>query len=272
MISKGEADLLTIAISVAEEAGALVRDQRPDRVDVAHTKSSDVDVVTEMDTRAEALLIDRLMAARPDDGVLGEEGGLRAGGSGITWVIDPIDATVNYLYGVGHYAVSVAAVEGEPDPQGWRQIAGCVYDPVADRRYYAADGAGAFLDGRPLPGPRQAVLARALIGTGFGYLAERRAHQARVLTRVLPRVRDIRRLGCAALDLCYIGAGLLDGYYERGLNPWDQAAGALIAREAGAVVSGPHARLPSREMVIAAGPSLHAELADLLDEADAFRD
>ncbi len=271
-MSGSRAELLRLALEVAEVAGAFVRDERPDDLQPSGTKTSDTDVLTVMDTRAEALIVGAIMAARPHDGVLGEEDGLRPGDSGLTWVIDPIDGTVNYLYGVGPYAVSVAVVEGQPDPAEWVQVAGCVYDPVADRRYYASAGDGAFRDGVALPGPRPVELGQALIGTGFGYLPGRRRRQAQVLTRLLPRVRDIRRIGCASLDLCYVAAGLLDGYYERGLNPWDHAAAGLIARESGARVSGPRNRLPGAEMVVAADPFLHAHLVELLAEADAFGD
>ncbi len=265
-------ELRAVAVEVAWAAARLIRDRRPEQLRVAGTKSSAVDIVTEMDTAAEQLIIDLLMDRRPADGLLGEEGGLRPGTSGLTWVIDPIDATVNYLYQVGHYAVSVGVVEGQPDPAGWRQMAGCVVDPVAETTYWAGAGAGAYRDGRPLSGPNRVELSQALVATGFGYLSHRRATQARVLAGVLPRVRDIRRMGCASLDLAYVAEGRLDAYYERGLNPWDFAAGGLIAVEAGAAVSGPNGRHPDSEMVVAAEPGLHRVLLDLLGDLDAYRD
>lgn len=265
-------ELRAVAVEVAWAAAHLVRDQRPEGLRVAGTKSSAVDIVTEMDTAAERLIIDLLMDRRPADGLLGEEGGLRPGSSGLTWVIDPIDATVNYLYQVGQYAVSVGVVEGQPDPAGWRQLAGCVVDPVAEITYWASSGGGAYRDGRPLPGPNRVHLSQALVATGFGYLAHRRATQARVLAGVLPRVRDIRRFGCASLDLVYVAEGRLDAYYERGLNPWDFAAAGLIAAEAGVRVSGPNGRHPDTEMVVAAEPQLHRVLLDILGDLDAYRD
>ncbi len=267
----GTAELMELAREVAVTAGRLAHEGRQ-RAQVAGTKTSEVDIVTEMDLATERCLIDLITRARPDDGVLGEEGGLRPGGSGLTWVIDPIDGTVNYLYGVGPWAVSVAVVEGEPDPATWSQLAGCVHEPSTGRAHWAGRGLGAFCDGQRLYGPPNVGLDRALIATGFGYLAGRRARQAQVLVALLPQVRDIRRLGSSALDLCNVAAGRVDGYYERGLNPWDHAAGGLVVAEAGAIVTGPHGRLPSAEMVVAGPPRLHAELLARLDDLDAYSD
>ncbi len=266
------ADLVRLAEESARAAGALVHGGRPDQVRVAATKTSPVDVVTAMDTAAEALVLDHLLRARPDDGVLGEEGGLRSGTSGLTWVVDPIDGTVNYLYDIPAYAVSVAVVEGQPEPSGWNVLAGCVHNPSTGETWTAGAGGGAFLDGRRLEGPAEVRLAMALVGTGFGYLATRRQHQAAVLAELLPQVRDIRRIGSAALDLCALATGRLDAYFERGLQPWDQAAGVLIAREAGARVTGPRGLHPSEELVVGAAPGLHAQLVQRLDELGADRD
>ncbi len=266
------AELVRLAESAARAAGALVRDGRPDRVAVAATKSSPVDVVTEMDTAAEASVLEHLLGARPEDGVLGEEGGLRAGTSGLTWVVDPIDGTVNYLYGIPAYAVSVAVVEGQPEPGGWTVLAGCVHNPSSGETWTASVGGGAFLDGRRLEGPAEVDLSTALVGTGFGYLASRRRQQAAVLAELLPEVRDIRRIGSAALDLCALATGRLDAYFERGLQPWDQAAGVLVAQEAGARVTGARGLHPSEQLVVAAAPGLHARLMGRLDELGADRD
>lgn len=266
------AELTRLAVQVATEAGRFARDTRRAGITVASTKTSEVDIVTAADTATESLLIEALLAARPHDGVLGEEGGLRPGTSGLTWVLDPIDGTVNYLYGAGPYAVSVAVVEGEPNPAGWSPLAGCVHDPVGERCYSAGRGDGAFCNGRRLPGPNLVGLQNALLATGFGYLAGRRRRQGRVLAALIADLRDIRRSGCASLDLCSVAVGLVDGYYERGLNPWDHAAGALVASEAGAVVSGPQGRLPGVDLVVAAGQRLHAELLARLDELDAAAD
>lgn len=270
-------ELRDLAVTAAQAAGQLIRDGRHKSLEVAFTKSSEVDIVTEMDLAAESLLIERILEQRPDDGILGEEGGLRPGTSGLTWVLDPIDGTVNYLYGVGPYAVSVAVVEGEPHPQLWSALAGCVYQPgTGDGQdgvtYDACRGQGAQRNGRPVAGPTDVGLRHALVGTGFGYLEARRRRQAAVIAALLPELRDIRRLGSAALDLCLVADGRLDGYFERGLNPWDHAAGALIAQEAGARVSGPGEGAPTVEMTIAAGPRLHRELSLRLRELDAFAD
>ncbi|MDQ1287322.1 MAG: monophosphatase [Actinomycetota bacterium] len=264
------AELLAIAEKVAREAGALVRG-RPVRVEVAATKSSPTDVVTEMDRASEALIRGRLADERPDDGLHGEEEGLLAGTSGITWVIDPIDGTVNYLYGIPAYSISVAAVVGDTRRAGaWRPVAGVVHNPVLDRTWAAAAGSGARLDGEALIVPDgPADLSAALVATGFGYRAARRASQARVLAGLLPRIRDIRRVGCASLDLCLLASGHVDAYYERGLQPWDVAAGFLVATEAGVAVRGIDGLPPGEHMVVAARPPLADVLAGELEAAGA---
>jgi myo-inositol-1(or 4)-monophosphatase len=224
-------DLLDLAVEVAAETAEMVLRRRRAGVEVAATKSSPVDVVTEVDRAAESLIFERLTAARPGDGFLGEEGGATAeSSSGVQWVVDPIDGTVNFLYGIPQYAVSIAATfEG-------RSVAGVVVDVAGGERFTATLGGGAFLDGARLrvrsdePPP----LSQCLVGTGFSYLAERRAKQAAAVSTMLPEVRDIRRLGAAALDLCAVACGRLDAYVEEGLNPWDMAAGGLVATEAGA--------------------------------------
>ncbi|MFI2703551.1 inositol monophosphatase family protein [Cellulosimicrobium composti] len=266
------ADLRDLAERLAREAGELVRSGRPDQVEVAATKSTATDVVTRMDADSEALLRREIAAARPDDAILGEEEGSSSGTSGITWVIDPVDGTVNYLYGVASYAVSVAAVVGPPDPREWTVLAGAVHSVVDDRTWTAGLGAGATLDGRPVRVNAETDLGQCLVGTGFGYDADRRRAQARVLVDVLPQVRDIRRLGSAAIDLCLVATGELDLYYERGLNPWDMAAGALVAQEAGARVTGLRGRPADREMVVAGPPEAAARLVRVLEDVDADRD
>lgn len=266
------ADLRDLAERLAREAGALVRSGRPDQVEVAATKSTATDVVTRMDADSEALLRREIAAARPDDAILGEEEGSSSGTSGITWVIDPVDGTVNYLYGVASYAVSVAAVVGPPDPREWTVLAGAVHSVVDDRTWTAGLGAGATLDGRPVHVNAETDLGQCLVGTGFGYDADRRRAQARVLVDVLPQVRDIRRLGSAAIDLCLVATGELDLYYERGLNPWDMAAGALVAQEAGARVTGLRGRPADREMVVAGPPEAVARLVRVLEDVDADTD
>jgi myo-inositol-1(or 4)-monophosphatase len=256
--------LLAVAEEAARRAGVLVRAGGPGQVGVAATKSSPTDVVTAADRATEELLRSFLAERRPDDGVLGEEEGWAPGASGLTWVVDPIDGTVNYLYGVPAFAVSVAVVTGRPDVDGgWEPVAGCVYDVPADEAFTAASGAGAWVDGRPLSRSPRSVppLDQALVATGFGYRAERRRAQARVLLDLLPRVRDVRRVGCSALDLCGVATGRYDAYYERGLHTWDFAAALLVARESGVTVTGGDGRPPSGELLVAARPPLVDVLA-----------
>lgn len=265
--------LARVARDVATEAAALIVDERPPGLGVMTTKTSAVDIVTEMDQRAQDLLRSRLGELRPDDAFLGEEEGSSDGTSAITWVVDPIDGTVNYLYGIPAYCVSVAAVTGDPREVGqWRPVAGAVVNPVTGERFHAARGQGAYRavgagEATRLAASGASDLATALIGTGFGYVAPRRRWQADVLAQVLPAVRDIRRMGSAALDLCHVADGALDGYYERGLNPWDFAAGWLVATEAGALVTDEHGGAPSGAMIVAARPGLHAALSGELRSA-----
>lgn len=264
-------DLRELVEELARSAGDLIRGG-PRQVDVAATKTSPVDVVTAMDVAAEELLRRTLAERRPLDGVLGEEQGLLPGSSGLTWVIDPIDGTVNYLYGIPAYAVSVAAVVGPPDPDSWTVLAGCVHAVADGRTFSAARGGGALLDGRRLSVNESRALNESLLGTGFGYLSDRRRAQARVIAALLPQVRDIRRMGSAALDLCSVASGALDVYFERGLKPWDLAAGSLIAQEAGAVVVGLWGE-PAGEAMTVAGPAATVRtLVGLLEELEADRD
>jgi myo-inositol-1(or 4)-monophosphatase len=261
------AALLDVASALATEAGRLIIDGRRD-ARVARTTSSSVDIVTQMDLAAERLIRSRLAELRPDDGVLGEEGDDVAGTSGVTWVVDPIDGTVNYLYGIPHFAVSIAAVSGPPDPHRWTLEAGAVMDG-SGALWTAARGEGAWRDGERLE-PREAPpLERTLVATGFQYVAERRALQGAVVAALLPHVRDIRRLGAAAVDLCHVAAGMVDAYYEQGLHPWDFAAGALIATEAGVRVAGLDGGPADPAMVIAAPPDAWDQVRDAIVAAGA---
>jgi myo-inositol-1(or 4)-monophosphatase len=227
-------DLLALALDTAREAAALVAEHRRAGVEVAATKSSVSDVVTEADRASEALIRSRILAARPDDGFLGEEGTSFDGTSGIRWVVDPIDGTVNFLYGIPSYAVSVAAQSmAGPEPE---TVAAVVLDVSTGAAYTAIPGAGAFRDGVRLGVRGPAPMAERLVMTGFNYSAELRRIQAAAVGRMLPQVRDIRRLGSCALDLCRVAEGSADAYVEEGISDWDHAAGDLIAREAGAVV------------------------------------
>lgn len=229
-MSPSSSELLTLAHSTAEEAAALVRARRAGQVEVTTTKSSPIDIVTETDRESEQLIRGRLLRARPDDGFLGEESGAADSTSGVTWVVDPIDGTVNFLYDIPQYAVSIAAaVEGEV-------VAGVVVDVASQETFCATAGGGATRDGTPIAVGEPRPEGMQLVGTGFSYRAQVRAHQASAVADLVGRVRDVRRLGSAALDLCYLAAGRLDGYAEEALNEWDLAAGRLVAREAGARV------------------------------------
>ena len=271
--ARGElaATLLALAEEAADRAGRLLREGRPADLGVAATKSSPIDVVTEMDIAAEKLITGFLAERRPGDGFLGEEGGVTGGDSGVRWVIDPLDGTVNYLYGLPQWAVSIAAeADGET-------LAAVVAAPMRGETYRAVLGGGAerLTAGRP-PEPLRTrpapPLDQALIGTGFNYVAAVRTAQAAVAQRLIPRVRDIRRSGSAAIDLCDVAGGRLDGFYERGLAPWDLAAGDLIAREAGARTGGRPGLPPSGDLTVAASPGVFDALQPLLDELGAWHD
>jgi myo-inositol-1(or 4)-monophosphatase len=277
------AALLRIAADAAAEAGRLLASWRGDeRPEVIDTKSSPTDVVTEMDRRSEALITDWIRAIRPGDTVLGEEGGQTLGGRApggrdrparVRWVVDPLDGTVNYLYGLPEWAVSIAAeVDGTV-------LAGVVEVPRRGETFTAVAGHGAWLHrgedraaAVSLHCTTGVALGRALVGTGFGYDPRRRRVQGEVIAALLPNVRDIRRGGSAAVDLCSVAAGRMDAFFERGLNYWDYAAGSLIAREAGAVVGGLSGRAESTSMTVAAGPDLYPQLDAFLTRLDPERD
>jgi myo-inositol-1(or 4)-monophosphatase len=260
-------ELLDLARDVAVEAGGLARRLRSEGVEVADTKSTVTDIVTFADRQTEQLIRSRLADARPGDGFLGEESGAERGTSGLTWVVDPIDGTVNYAYGLPFYAVSIAVVEGEPDPLSWRALAGCVVNPVGGEVFTAAEGSGAHLGRERIRVAPSVEPGQALLATGFSYTPERRTAQAAAVARYIASVRDIRRIGVAALDLCYVAAGRLNAYAESGLNPWDQAAGVLIAREAGARVTGWDGGEPSKDFLLAAEPRLAEALEKILAES-----
>ena len=253
-------NLLTIARDVALRAGELARLRRSEGVSVAASKSSSVDIVTEADRETERLIRAALADARPDDGFFGEESGAEKGSSGLTWIVDPIDGTVNFLYGIPHYAVSIAVVEGEPDPLTWTALAAAVVNPASGEVFTATAGGGAFLGREPIHVAESVDLSQALVATGFAYDSEMRGRQGALVAELLPLVRDIRRQGTASLDLSFIAAGRLNAYFERTLSPWDHAAGALIAREAGATVKGRGDAAPSRDFILAAHPEVAARL------------
>ena len=254
-------DLLALATRLAADAGALLLEGLTrSRIAVA-TKSSPTDVVTAFDRSSERLITEGLRAARPGDAILAEEGTDDTGTTGVRWLVDPLDGTVNFLYGLSVFAVSIAAeVDGTVE-------VGVVDVPAHGETFTAVRGRGAWLDGRPLRCTAATRLSDALVGTGFSYRPERRLLQARLLTSVIPAVRDIRRAGAAAVDLCWVGAGRLDAFYEHGLQPWDLAAGALVAAEAGAVVGDLDGGPPSSRLTVAAAPGIAADLWHLLRTA-----
>jgi myo-inositol-1(or 4)-monophosphatase len=223
-------ELADLAIRAATRAGERLAELAPrhrDLGEAAISKSSQSDVVTTADLESEAIIMEILLGERPDDAVLAEESSGRRGTSPVTWIVDPLDGTTNFVYGFGSFAVSIAARDGD------RVVAGVVHDPIANETFVAALGAGATRNGVPLVPNQPPSLAMALVGTGFGYRPSQRAAQGRLLPALLPAVRDIRRGGSAALDCCSVAAGRLDAYFEAGLSPWDFAAGLLIATEAG---------------------------------------
>lgn len=261
-----KAELLEVALEAARRAGSLLLEGRPDDLGVSATKSSAVDVVTEMDLASEKLITEYVSEHRPDDGFLGEEGAVKQGSSGVRWVVDPLDGTVNYLYGLPSWAVSVAAeFEGE-------RIVGVVEAPPRRETFRAVLGHGAFRNAQPLQCRSAPPLEEALVGTGFNYVAERRTAQAELVRQLLPRVRDIRRSGSAAVDLCDVAAGRLDAFFERGLHPWDLAAGDLIAREAGARTGGRPGLEADGDLAVAASPGVFEVLQPLLDRLGAWHD
>jgi len=262
-------ELLDLATSVAAQAAELVARRRREGVAVADLKSSSVDVVTHADRESEALIRRLLAEARPDDGFFGEESTATSGSSGLTWVVDPIDGTVNYLYGIPHYAVSVAVVEGDPNPATWRALAGAVVNPGAQETYTASAGGGSFLNGESLRVAEAVDLSEALVATGFSYLQQTRVEQGRVIAELIPQVRDIRRMGTASLDLCMVASGRVNACFERCLQPWDHAAGALIAREAGALVKGRGNNAEGSDFILAAEPTVAALLDAALVRLDA---
>ena len=258
-------ELLAIAVRIARQAAATARRMRDAAITDVQTKSTDTDVVTAADKAVERQVVAALRAERPADGVLGEEYGDRTAtaAGAVRWILDPIDGTVNYLYGLPQYAVSLAAeVDGAV-------LAGVVRNAATGDEWTATRGGGAWRGDRRLTGSARTTLDQTLLATGFGYDPARRAHQGAVLAGLITRVRDIRRFGAASLDLCMAAEGSVDAYFEKGLNPWDHAAGGLVATEAGLRVSGLDGRAASAELLIAAPPALFGALHDALADLDA---
>lgn len=255
------AALLALARRAAEAAGDLLLERFGGPTSGLAAKTSRTDLVSDADRASEDLILALLRAERPEDAIVAEEGGAVEGTTGLRWLVDPLDGTINYLWGLPQWSVTIACLDREG------VLVGVVHDPCRSETFSAVRGDGAWLDGEPmrLEGPAP-PLAEALIGTGFSYRAQERELQARRLLRVLPRVRDVRRFGSAALDLAWVAAGRLDGYYETALAPWDWAAGALVVREAGGIV----VELPPvgglSPGLLAARPALVEPLRALLED------
>ena len=252
------AALREVAEAIAREAGHQLRDAFAGPLVNVTAKSSPTDLVSEADHAAERLIRERLAAARPGDGFLGEEGGDDQGTSGLRWVVDPLDGTINFLFRIPQWAVSIAC----EDASG--TLIGVIYDPMRDELWSVERDGPALLDGRPVKGSTRADLSTSMIATGFGYDAEVRRGQAEMVARLLPAVRDIRRLGSAALDLAWTAAGRYDAFYERGVQIWDIAAGVLLCEQAGLSVNDLAADGALPGGVVVAPPGLLEELTALV--------
>ncbi|MBO0828706.1 MAG: inositol monophosphatase [Streptosporangiales bacterium] len=251
-------ELADLAVKAARAAGELLLERRTGPLEV-HTKSSATDVVSDADRAAEDTVRSTIAAARPDDAVLGEESGAHPGSSGLGWVVDPLDGTVNYLYGRADWAVSVAVEDAE------QVLAAAVYVPPRGEMYQATRGGGAYRDGVRLTANDPREIGQAMLATGFSYDARRRGEQGRLIASVLPTVRDVRRAGSAAVDIVDVAAGLADAFYEDDLNHWDVAGANLVAQEAGAVVGvGTGRSGPPTQAVLVAGRTLYPQFADVL--------
>ena len=256
-------ELLVLAESIAIKAGELLVN-RPSKFELDQ-KSGVFDFATQMDHESEKLIVAEILTARPDDGLIGEEGSNRESKSGVTWVIDPIDGTVNYLYDIPGWCISIAA----KDKDGG--LVGVVYSPATQSLWKASRGGGAFLNGSPIKCNDPVSLDRALVGSGFAYDIEKRKIQAALVARLLPQIRDLRRLGACAVDICHVASGSLDAYFEAGVNEWDYAAAGLVATEAGATISIDSGIWNGeKNMVIVAGPALHPALSAQIRAGQAY--
>lgn len=250
--------LLDLAIEAAQSAGALLLDQFRRPAEGVQSKSTPTDLVSDADKASETLILDLIGSKRPDDGILSEEGGGGSSTSGLTWVVDPLDGTVNFLFGIPAWSVSIAV---EDDKGG---LVGVVHQPITDETFTATRDQGSFLNGKRIHVGGRTDLPSALVGTGFAYDARAREAQAEIVTRVLPKARDIRRAGSAALDLAALACGRLDAFYEAPMERWDKAAGVLLITEAGGVVTELPAPFGMSPGVVAANPVLHPRLRALV--------
>jgi myo-inositol-1(or 4)-monophosphatase len=254
-------DLIDLAVKAARAAGTLLRERFHAPRTGVDTKSTATDMVTDADRAAEAIIKEGIRSERPDDAILGEETGEVRGSSGLRWVVDPLDGTTNFLFGIPHWAVSIACEDGDGS------LVGVVFDALRDELFQATRGSGASLNGNEIAVSGADELSRALVGTGFSYASEERGAAAVLLPTILPRVRDIRRHGAAALDLAWVACGRLDAFYESGLAPWDSAAGRLLVAEAGGRVEPMPSLGPSGGGLIVSTPGIFDDLQDLIDRA-----
>lgn len=263
-------EILPVARQIARKAGEILLESRPNpaRLQVLEStsKTSPTDLVSEMDEASENFIVKSISERFPLDGIVGEEGTNRVGSSGRNWIVDPLDGTINYLYGAEHWAVSIAMEDSEG------LLVGVVYAPALRLEYFALRGHGAIrIDDRGetrLPGVAETSLPSALLATGFSYESAKRREQAEDFLHILPNIQDIRRKGSAALDLCMVADGSVDGYFEVGAKPWDYSAGVLIATESGAVASGLFGKPVSAEYVVCAAPKLQHSLVQLLESIE----
>lgn len=253
------AELLRVASQLAHQAGTMVLVGRRGGFNDVHSKTTKTDMVTEFDRASELLVAEGLTQHRPDDAIVGEEGASHPGTSGITWYIDPIDGTTNFLYALPNWAVSIGATDAHGP------LAGAVYVPVLDEMFTAVRGGGAHLNGTQIRCNTTTELSQALVGTGFSYSPEQRTVQAQRVSRMIHLVRDIRRFGAAAIDLCYVACGRLDAYFEENLHPWDIVAGELIAREAGCRTGNFDGQAVTPAQVLTAVPAIFDDLAVLIN-------
>jgi myo-inositol-1(or 4)-monophosphatase len=252
---------LALATDAARHAGALLLELRRSPATGIRSKSSATDLVSEADERAEEAIVTAIGGRRPDDAIVAEEGSSARGSTGVSWYIDPLDGTINYLYGIPHWSVAICCADGAGP------LAGVVFDPLREELFAASRDGGARLNDQPLAVTDKGDLASALVATGFGYVARQREVQGRILARVVGHIRDVRRFGSAALDLSWVAAGRYDGYFESVDKPWDWMAGALLVREAGGRVTQLAPSDPALPRIIASGPEIHDDLVALLARA-----
>jgi myo-inositol-1(or 4)-monophosphatase len=261
MTDLGASAALALATDAAREAGSLLLELRRSPATGVRSKSSATDLVSEADERAERAIVSAIRKRRPDDALVAEEGSSAHGSSGVSWYVDPLDGTINYLYGIPHWSVSICCADAAGP------LAGVVFDPIRDELFSAARGGGARLGDRRLAVTDRRDLASSLIATGFGYVAAQRETQGRIIAKMLGDVRDVRRFGSAALDLSWTAAGRFDGYFESVEKPWDWMAGAMLVREAGGRVTELDPKDPAFPRIIASAPGIHDDLVTLLAHA-----